>query len=165
VYGCQTLSDFRAEAALHRISASMVPMPPPQEAPPPDQPEETAPNEVVICSEPTVPPEAAQDESSSSDSGQFRVFLIDVYTHICNKLFLLLAWLFHFIYFGPMSCINTFCQITCSQICCVYLFVFPRCKSTSTPWSPLRGLTALLVLALASQLCCSTILYFQDYCI
>lgn len=97
MYGCQTLSDFRAEAALHRIAESMVPMPPPQEAPPPDQPEETAPTEVVICNEPTVPPEAAQDESSSSDSGQFRVFLIDS-IHICAKACSKkIAWLFQYL--------------------------------------------------------------------
>ena len=86
VHGCQTLSDFRAEAAVHRIAADMVPLPPPQEAPPPDQPEETAPTEVAICNEPIMPPEAAQDQSSSSDSGQFRVFLIFL-SNICAKKF------------------------------------------------------------------------------
>ena len=29
VYGCQTLSEFRAEAALLRMAATMVPVPPP----------------------------------------------------------------------------------------------------------------------------------------
>ena len=69
VYGCQTLSEFRAEAALDRMAATMVPVPPPA------QPQEEATFEVAICAEPPVPNQADHDDSSSSDSGQFRFCL------------------------------------------------------------------------------------------